>query len=131
MMSVGDMKRVGLGLAAAIGALFVVSALGSLWAPFSFRSMPAMSGNAAAMFVAALAGTWAAGRSFVMPSIVLATALWVLLVYILYSIAAVAGQGAILDIAIRNAGALPACLAGGLAGALLGQLLFRGDGPRA
>jgi len=54
-----------------------------------------------------------------------AAAIGTLLVYIVHSIAAVADQGGVFEIATRNVLGLLPGLIGAVAGALLGQRLFR------
>ncbi|WP_405233997.1 hypothetical protein [Lentisalinibacter salinarum] len=124
-MSVPGMKRIGLGVAAAIGTLFLISALGSLFPPFDVTPPAAMLASAAMIFVAALAGTWVARRNFVAPAVCLSFALSLFVIYILHSIAAVAGQGDFFAIATRNSLFLLPNMAGALAGAIVGQRLFR------
>ena len=138
MISVHEMKRIGLGVAAASGALVVISILGTRFRPSSSDSSPdkllqtfyvmppaAMLGSAAAMFVAALAGTRVARRNFVAPAACLSLALWLFIIYNVHSIAAVADQGDLFGIATQNSLLLLPSLAGALAGAIVGQRLFR------
>lgn len=137
-MSAKGMKRIGLGVAAASGVLVLISILGMLLSPSSsdssadklletFYVMPpaAMLGSAAAMFAAALAGTWVARRNFVAPAAFLPLALWFFIIYILYSIATATGQGDFFGIAAKNSLLLLPSVAGALGGALVGQRLFR------
>jgi len=124
-MPVHGMKRIGLGVAAAIGTLFLISALGSLFLPFDVTPPAAMLGSAAMIFVAALAGTWVARRNFVAPAVCLSFALWLFVIYIVHSIAAVAGQGDFFGIATQNSLLLLPNVAGALAGAIVGQRLVR------
>jgi len=125
MISVHGMKRIGLGVAAAIGTLFLISALGPLFPPFHVTPPAAMLGSAAVIFVAALAGTWVARRNFVAPAVCLSFALWLFVIYSVHSIAAVAGQGDFFGIAAQNSLFLLPNVAGALAGAIVGQRLFR------
>ena len=124
-MSVQEMKRIGLGVAAAIGTLFLISALGSLFPPFDVTPPAAMLGSAAMIFVAALAGTWVARRNFVAPAVCLSFALWLFVIYAVHSIAAVSDQGDFFGIAAQNSLFLLPNVAGALAGAIVGQRLFR------
>ncbi|WP_405240036.1 hypothetical protein [Lentisalinibacter orientalis] len=124
-MSVEIMKRIGLGVAAAIGTLFLISALGSLFPPFDVTPRAAILTSAAMIFVAALAGTWVARRNFVAPAVCLSFTLWLFVIYILHSIATVAGQGDFFGIAAQNSLFLLPNVAGALAGAIVGQRLVR------
>jgi hypothetical protein len=123
-MSAKGSRDIALGIAAAIGTLILVG--GAL----SLLLSPSMPLNTAVFFVAALAGTWVARRNFVTPAVCLAIGLWLLTVYIVYSIAAVADQGDFLDIATRNVLFLLPGLIGAAAGALLGQHFFRHRGEQ-
>lgn len=137
-MSVQPTRRIVIGLAATVATLFLVGGAYRLLMPLSsagpepdklldtFYFVPtAMLGNAAAMFVAALAGTWVARRNFIAPAVCLAAGLWLLTICILHSIAAVADQGDLFEIVTRNVLFLLPALIGAVAGALLGQRLFR------
>lgn len=140
-MSARGSGRIALGIVAAIGTLIIVGAVFRLLLPpltesepekllDTFYTTPPLSalGTAAAFFIAALAGTRVARRSFVTPAVCLAVGLWLFVVYVLHAIAAVADQGGIFDIAIRNVLFLLSGLIGAAAGALLGQHFFRHRG---
>jgi hypothetical protein len=138
-MSAERTRDIAFGIAAAIGILILVGGALSVLLPSTlpqsdpdklpdaFYATPPLSalGTSAAFFIAALAGTWVARRKFVTPAICLAVGLWLFVVYIVHSIAAVADQGGIFDIATRNVLGLLPGLIGAAAGALLGQRLFR------
>ena len=73
---------------------------------------------------AALAGTWVARRNFVAPALCPSFAVWLFVIYIVHSIAAVAGQGDLVGIAKQNGLFLLPNVAGALAGAIVGRRLF-------
>lgn len=127
-------KRIGLGLLTAIliAAAFdwAPSFLPDTWARERlggyFYIWPGVEG-AFVGFVAALGGAYVARVPFVIPAVLFATGNWILVVYLLNSIAGAAGQGDILAVAGSNALGLLSGIFGAAAGANLGGRLSKRD----
>jgi hypothetical protein len=122
------LKQILLGTVAAFAILIVLDMV-----PFSsivpspdyrifdyFYVWPAVKA-AVVMSLAGFGGAYIAKVRFVAPSVSLATAFWVFVVYISDSIAETAGQGDILAIAGQHSLVLVSGTAGAVIGALLGR----------
>lgn len=82
-------------------------------------------------FVLSFVGAYVAKTDFVIPSIVLALAIWILAIHILYLIAAPAGQGDYLQIAGSNVIGMAFSLIGAVLGASYGLRFAKRGGVLA
>lgn len=112
-------------LAGAVVMLVVASLLGAVVPlPASVQSwlQPVLAG-----VVGAGAGGFIARRGFVPVALIVQLGVWVLIVFLLHSIAN--GQSPYGQIAVRNLGVLGCSMLGAAVGAMLGQRLARSGAP--
>lgn len=125
-------KRIGLGLLTAVLIAAVLDlapdVLPETWADERlagyFYIGPGVEA-ACVGFLVALGGAYVARVPFVIPAVLFATATWMLVIYLLNSIAAAAGQSDILAVAASNALGLLFGNIGAAAGAYIGGCLSR------
>jgi hypothetical protein len=131
-MNATRLKQIGFGILTAIAVLSVFELLPS-FVPSSVHNYRVFGHfyfglaieAAIVMFIAASAGAYVARVNFIWPAILLAVAVWFLVVYILNSIAAAAGQGDLLGVASINVLSLLFGACGSAIGALVGSRFAR------
>ena len=131
-MNTTRLKRIGLGVLAAIAILSVFDLLPSFMPSSAinyrifghFYFWIAVEG-AVVMFIAASVGAYVAKVNFVGPAVLLSIAAWVFTIYFLNSIAATAGQSNVFGVASINALGLLFGACGAGIGALVGGRFAR------
>lgn len=126
----GNVKRIGIGLATSIVILLVLDLLPSP-IPSAYVSYQLLDhfyiwpgvGGMITMFVAALGGAYVSKTRFVVPAVLLAVGGWIFVIYVLNSIAVVAGQDNLFVVASTNLPGLIFGAVGAAMGALTGMRL--------
>ena len=137
-MTVVNIKRITIGLLTSVVILLLLDLLPSLvphqYATYQlfdhFYVWPGV-GGLIAMFVAGFGGAYVSKVRFVVPAAVLAVGGWFLVVYLVNSIAAAAGQGDILFSASVNSLGLVFGIVGAVLGAILGARVAGNHLPAA
>jgi hypothetical protein len=114
-------------IAAAVVAMLIVQ-----WGTGTLLALTASTNGSiiqtvVASFAGAFAGGFIARRRFLIPAIISWTAIWGVLIYVLYSIASAAGTASLIEILKNNAVSLLLPGIAVLVGAKLGQRLSGGQ----